>query len=155
MNDESIAISPACDDDYEFSYQVKKAAEGELVRGVFGWDEAVQRDYHMKEWVERRPSVIRSDGNCVGTVALTESHGCIEIGQFFILPEYQNKGIGSSILRRALLKADEGGLVARLAFLVGNRAEALYRRHGFQLVRQTETHCYMERAPRDTSPEAL
>jgi len=38
-------------------------------------------------------------------------------------------------------------MVVELAFLKGNRAESLYTRNGFQLVRQTETYCYTERQP--------
>jgi NAD(P)-dependent dehydrogenase (short-subunit alcohol dehydrogenase family)/GNAT superfamily N-acetyltransferase len=142
-----IEIRPAADDDCEFAYQVKKAAEGELIRRFFGWDEVFQRGFHMREWVERRPGIIRFEGKAIGTVDVREGDGCIDIGRFFIQPEYQNRGIGSSILRQVTRRADEGGLVARLAFLRGNRAEALYGRHGFRLVGQTETHCHMERRP--------
>jgi GNAT superfamily N-acetyltransferase len=151
MNDESIVISAASDDDYEFSYRVKKAAEGDLIGRTFGWDEAFQREFHNRQWTESRPSIIRLDGSAIGTVALAEGDGCVEIGQFFILPEYQNRGIGSSILLRALQRADEVNIVARLTLLSGNRAEALYRRNGFRPVEQTETLVHMERRPRQTS----
>ena len=148
MNPDLIKISQATEDDYEFSYQVKKAAEGELIRQVFGWDEAFQRAFHRKEWTERRPSIIKYDGMPIGTLAAIEGDGRLELGQFFISPEYQNKGIGSFLLQRILQKADEGGKIVQLAFLKGNRAESLYTRNGFQLVRQTETHCFAERQPR-------
>jgi len=147
VDPELIVISPASDDDYEFSFQVKKAAEGELIRSMFGWDEPLQRRLHLREWSAKRPSVIEYDGKHVGTVAVTRGDGYLEVGQFFILPEYQNKGIGSSVLRRILETADEDGLVSRLKFLKGNRAESLYRRHGFALVAEDETFCRMERQP--------
>ena len=148
MKEISTVVTPASDADYEFSFRVKKVAEGDLVRRYFGWDETVQRDFHMKEWTERRPDIIWSCGVRVGTVAVRESGDCIEIGQFFILPEFQNRGLGTVILQEAVQRADERGLVARLAFLNGNRAESLYVRHGFALVAQTETHSFMERKPR-------
>jgi GNAT superfamily N-acetyltransferase len=148
MNDESIALRPAADDELELSYRVKKAAEGELIRRTFGWDEAFQRDFHRKDWTASRPEVIELDGKPIGTVAIIEGDGYIEVGQFFILPEYQSRGIGSVLLGRVLRRADTARLVVRLAFLKGNRAERLYRRHGFELVKQTETYCYMERRPR-------
>jgi len=147
MKEISTAVTPASDADYEFSFRVKKVAEGDVVRRHFGWDETVQRGFHMNEWTERRPDIIWSCGVRVGTVALRESGGFIEIGQFFILPEYQNRGIGTAILQEAVQRADERGLVARLANLVGNRAESLYVRHGFALVARTETHSFMERRP--------
>jgi GNAT superfamily N-acetyltransferase len=142
-----VELRPACAADLEYAYQVKKAAEGDLVRAVFGWDEAVQRDYQKEDFYAKRPSLIVVDGAAVGTVALIETGGWLEIGQFFILPEHQHKGIGSRVLEDALQDADSKHMPARLTYLRGNRAEALYRRYGFTLVGQTETHRYMERAP--------
>lgn len=147
MSDDRIAVYPASDADRDFSYQVKKTAEGDLVRRWFGWDEAVQSDFFANEWIERRPSIIWFEGTPVGTVDVRELEDRMEIGRFFILPEYQNRGIGSTILDEALRRADAQGLVVRLAFLNGNRAASLYRRNGFRLVRRTETHSYMERRP--------
>ncbi|MCK5035427.1 MAG: hypothetical protein KAS73_06015 [Candidatus Sabulitectum sp.] len=49
MNEELIVLSPVTDEDIEFSYQVKKAAEGELILSTFGWDEALQRDFHKRD----------------------------------------------------------------------------------------------------------
>lgn len=147
MIDDQIELVPASDDDYEFSYEVKKTAEGGLIRSVFGWDEAFQRDFHKREWDERRPSIIKFGGTTVGTMAILEGSGHLEVGQFFILPEYQGRGIGSHLLRAVLQRADLENVPVRLAFLQGNRAASLYLRNGFQPVRQTETHCYMERLP--------
>jgi len=94
MNPELIKITQATENDYEFSYQVKKAAEGELIRKVFGWDETFQRTFHRKDWTEKRPNIIRYDGKPIGTLAVIEGDGRLELGQFFILPEHKNKGIG-------------------------------------------------------------
>ena len=124
-----------------------------LIRKTFGWDQAFQRNFHKKDWTEDRPSIMELDGKPIGTVAIVEGDGYIEVGQFFILPEYQNRGIGSVLLRRVLSQADWGTLIVRLAFLKGNHAESLYRRNGFALVKQTETHSYVERRPREISQQ--
>jgi N-acetylglutamate synthase-like GNAT family acetyltransferase len=126
---------------------VKKAAEGDLVRSVFGWDEDFQRDFQRNDFNAKRPSLILLEGKAVGTVAIVECEGYLEVGQLFISPEYQNRGIGSCILERALHQADAKNLPVRLAYLVGNRADRLYRRHGFEVIGQTETHRFMERPP--------
>jgi GNAT superfamily N-acetyltransferase len=152
MSDGSITLSPASDEDMEFSYQVKKAAEGDLIRKTFGWDEVFQRDFHKKDWTQNRPDIIRLDGVPIGTVAIVQGPEYVEVGQFFILPEYQNRGIGSCLLHAVLGAADERGQVVKLAYLRGNRAEALYRRNGFEVVSQTQTHCHAERRPRAIIP---
>lgn len=147
MDEALIVLSPASDADYEFSYQVKKAAEGDLIRKVFGWNEAFQRGFHLKEWLEKRPHIIRYDGVSIGTISVQDIDGSIEIGQFFILPKYQNKGVGSAVLHRVLQRADEEGLPVRLAYLNGSRVASLYSRNGFELVERTETLSRMERQP--------
>jgi GNAT superfamily N-acetyltransferase len=112
---------------------------------MFGWDEEVQRGFHAEAWQQRKPNIITYDGRLIGTIATTESEDCIEIGQFFILPEYQNQGIGTYLLKSVLDKADRLGKTITLKFLKNNRVESLYVRHGFRLVDTSEIFHYMER----------
>ena len=142
-----IKLALATDDDYEFSYQVKKAAEGEYIKRIWRWDESLQRRFHEKDWNENRPAIIKFAGKSIGTLSVVENEEYVQIGQFFILPEFQRKGIGSSLLRNVLEKADDASLVSRVAFLKGNPVESLYERNDFHLVDETETHCFMERKP--------
>jgi GNAT superfamily N-acetyltransferase len=131
----------------EFSYQVKKEAEGEYITHMFDWDEDAQRDFHAKAWQQQKPDIITYDGKLIGTIATIESEDCIEIGQFFILPEYQNRGIGTHLLKSILSKADRLGKNLTLCFLKNNRVKSLYVRNGFRVVDTSETLHYMERKP--------
>ena len=137
-----IKLAPATENDLEFSYQVKKAAEGEYIKKIWGWDESLQRRFHKKAWNENRPAIIKFAGKSIGTLSVVENEKHVQIGQFFILPEYQRKGIGSYLLRGILQKADDSRLVSRVAFLKGNPVESLYKRNDFHLVDETETHCF-------------
>jgi GNAT superfamily N-acetyltransferase len=140
-----IKLIPADETYREFSYQVKKEAEGEYITSMFGWDEAIQRDFHAKAWQEHKPEIITYDGKLIGTIATAENEDCIEIGQFFILPEYQSKGIGTYLLKNILDKADQSGRSVRLKFLKNNPVKSLYVRNGFHVVDTDEILCYMER----------
>ena len=144
-----IKLIPADETYREFSYQVKKAAEGEYITAMFGWDEDVQRSYHTKAWQQRKPAIITYDGKLIGTVATIESEDCIEIGQFFILPDYQNRGIGTYLLKGILDKADQLGKNVTLRFLKNNPVQSLYVRNGFRVVDTSEILYYMERKPVD------
>ena len=140
-----IRLVPGDETYKEFSYQVKKAAEGEYITSMFGWDENVQRSYHSKAWQQQKPDIIIYDGKPIGTIATIESEDCIEVGQFFILPEYQNKGIGTYLLKSILEKADQLGMNVTLRFLKNNPAKSLYVRNGFRIVDTSEILYYMER----------
>lgn len=140
-----IRLVPGDETYKEFSYQVKKAAEGEYITSMFGWDENVQRSYHSKAWQQQKPDIMTYDGKPVGTIATIESEDCIEVGQFFILPEYQNKGIGTYLLKSILEKADRLGKNVTLRFLKNNPVKSLYVRNGFRIVDTSEMLYYMER----------
>ena len=140
-----IRLIPADETHREFSYQVKKAAEGEYITLMFGWEEDVQRDFHARAWQEQKPDIITYDGRLIGTIATIESEDCIEIGQFFILPEYQNKRIGTYLLKSILDRADRSGKNVNLKFLRSNPVKSLYVRNGFRVVDTDEILCYMER----------
>jgi len=140
-----IRLIPADETHREFSYQVKKAAEGYYITSMFGWDEDIQRDFHAKAWQQQKPDIIIYDGKPIGTIATTESEDCIDIGQFFILPDYQNKGIGTHLLNSVLDKADRSGKNVTLKFLKNNPVKSLYVRNGFRVVDTDEILCHMER----------
>jgi GNAT superfamily N-acetyltransferase len=140
-----IKLVPADETHREFSYQVKKAAEGNYITSMFGWEEDVQRDFHARAWQQQKPDIITCDGEPIGTIATIESQDCIEIGQFFMLPDYQNKGIGTYLLKRILDKADRLGKNVTLKFLKNNPVRLLYVRNGFRVVDTGEILYYMER----------
>jgi len=140
-----IKLIPADETHKEFSYQVKKVAEGEYITNMFEWDENVQRDFHVRAWQQKKPDIITYDGKLIGTIATIESEDCIEIGQFFILPDYQNKGIGTHLLKSILDKADQLGKNVTLRFLKNNPVKSLYIRNGFRVVYTSEIMHYMER----------
>jgi len=140
-----IRLIPADETYREFSYQVKKMAEGEYITSMFGWDEDVQRDFHDKAWQQQKPDIITYDGKLIGTIATIETEDCIDIGQFFILPEYQRKGIGTYLLKNILDRADRMSKNVTLKFLKNNPVESLYVRKDFRLVYTSEVAYHMER----------
>lgn len=142
-----IKLIPADETHKEFSYQVKKAAEGGYITLMFGWDENVQRNFHAKAWQRQKPDIITYDGKPIGTIATIESEDSVEIGQFFILPNYQRKGIGTYLLKGILDKADQSGKDVTLRFLKNNPVKSLYIRNGFRVIRTDEILYFMERKP--------
>jgi putative hydrolase of the HAD superfamily len=146
-----IQIIPAEESHREFSYQVKKAAEGDYITQLWGWDEKAQRDFHTSDWQQKRPAIILYDSQPIGTIYILESEDYIEIGQFFIFPEYQNKGIGSHLLKRILDKADQSSRITKIAYLINNPVVSLYKRNGFEITSIHEVYCHMERKPNTTT----
>ena len=145
-----IELVPAGESLREFSYQVKKAAEGDYVKEIFGWDDVQQRAFHSRDWEEKKPLVIYYDGEPIGTIYIGDKEDFIEIGQFFILPEYQNKGIGTHLLKQITDRADRSGIFTKLAYLKNNPVASLYKRHGFEIAQANDLFFFTERSPHNT-----
>jgi ribosomal protein S18 acetylase RimI-like enzyme len=143
----AIRLRPASDQDRRFAYEVKRAALGPHVARVWGWDEEVQQDFHSRDWAVRRPEIVVLDGVDVGTVEFVRGEADYHLGELYLLPEQQRRGIGSRLLRRLLAVADAERLPVRLEVIKINPARRLYERHGFAIRGETETHFQMVRDP--------
>ena len=73
----------------------------------------------------------------MGIVALNDTHKSLHIRQLQIMPKYQRKGIGSSVLTVVKKRALQLCLPITLNVLINNPARGLYLRHGFQVEKKT------------------
>jgi GNAT superfamily N-acetyltransferase len=133
--------------DFELSYGIKKEAIGPHVAKRWGWDNDVQRRIHRERWEQRDFLAICVDGVAIGTVWIGAAGDHWRFGEFYIRPEFQNKGIGSSVLAKVIADADRAQLPVRLEYLKWNPVGALYERHGFRRIAENETSYFMERKP--------
>ena len=141
--------------DYEalrYTFEAKRAAIEPYIVERWGWDEAFQMQTHQARFGEKPFFKIVRDRREVGTVSVMRLSDHVRFGEFYLFPDRQGKGLGTRVLRHCLSLADEQGLPVRLEHLKWNPVGALYRRHGFAVVGETESHWLMERAP--TKPTA-
>ena len=141
-------------EDFEFAFNVKKIAMGPHIRVQWGWDEAFQRQFHADHWKAKKFHRILLDGAAIGTVAIDRHPAHVQFGEFYLLPEYQNRGIGSEVIDAVIRDVERLGIPLRLECLKWNPAVALYRRKGFVTTRETDIHYFMERpSPRRRTPD--
>ena len=138
---------PADESHYDFLFQLKKAAMGPYVKQIWGWDEKIQQKHHAADWQEQRPGIILYGNQPIGSILVTSEDNHNHVGRFYILPEFQNKGIGTHILKDVLVKADKAKQSTTLAVLRINPAISLYKRHGFTVMGSNEHQYLMERKP--------
>ena len=58
--------------------------------------------------------------------------GYYSLDHLYIHPEYQSRGIGSTVLKLLLGKADLKGLTIKVGALRGSDSNRFYQRHGFR-----------------------
>ena len=79
------------------------------------------------------------------SIDVQSSH--LQFGEFYILSRWRNHGQGSEVLCRALSIADDKGLETHIEYLKWNPVASLYRRHGFAVYAENETHYFLKRMP--------
>ena len=139
-----VTTRPATPDDKELLRRIHHDAYRDVVTRQFGpWNEAEQNRWFDKGFVASGLRVIELDGVAVGSIASIDEGDQVFLCGVQILPEYQNRGIGSELVRAELARAKSLGKPLRLQVLRENRARALYERLGFQMTGETEHHFTM------------
>lgn len=130
--------------DYEFLKNVHHQTLKEHVSGIWGWDELEQDKFFSEDFQTGQLHLIEGSGKSVGYLQLNQSPSEIYIVNLLILPEFQNQGLGSQIIKDLIVKAKKMGQSLKLGvFKVNTRAKSLYSRLGFKTYEETKTHYLM------------
>ena len=140
-------LVPYTDEYYNFVYEVKKNAYKKYVEECWGkWDEEAQRKYFDKfiNQVEKDAWIIQLNGVDIGFYnGMNIDDETYEIGNICIIPEYQGKGIGTSVLKD-IIKLHENQNIL-IQYFKQNPVGKLYERLGFVPNGETEFHYQMIR----------
>lgn len=71
-----------------------------------------------------------------------KDNNTFEIGNICVKPEYQNKGIGTAVLKEILFEHKEQNIKLQV-FKINENAIKLYEKMGFEKTDETETHYIM------------
>jgi ribosomal protein S18 acetylase RimI-like enzyme len=127
----AITLRPATSADKQFCFRLHKAAMGDYVTGIWGWDERVQRDFHARAFDPRRWQIIRANGTDVGMLDVERRPDEVYLARIEILPGYQGRGIGTRLIKMLIDEARHSDKAFALDVLANNhRAQALYERLG-------------------------
>lgn len=142
-----VTLRPAKPEDAEFLYYLLKAAMQQYVAQTYGWDELWQQAHFQKNFDPARQQVIVLEGQDIGVIAVERKETEIFLAKIYLLPEYQNRGIGTRLIEALLREAFGQNLPVRLRVLKVNPARRLYERLGFKVIEEADTHYLMEAVP--------
>jgi GNAT superfamily N-acetyltransferase len=149
FKDNLYNMRPYIDNEYhnykEFIYEVKRELYKEYVKKYYGgWKEEEQRKYYEDfiNNVKDDTWIIELNGVNIGFYNGKElSNGIYEIGNICIKEEYQNKGIGTQVLKDIIdLHKDQD---IQIQYFKDNPVGKLYERLGFIKSGETNTHYQM------------
>ena len=115
----------------------------EYVEQIWGWDDAYQEARFFEKFDPLQWQIIIVDDQDVGALQMWREEAEVILGNVQIAPEYQNRGLGSAVIRDILAEAGRDALPVTLCILWVNPAKRLYERLGFAVVAETPTHYKM------------
>ena len=130
-------------DDFEFLWKLHNAALKDYVEQIWGWDEAWQRRDFTEKFNPSEGKIIVADGVDAGFWWTIERETETLLASIRLLPEFQNRGIGTKTIKNLLGKSKNP---IRLQVLkVNHAARRLYLKLGFEIFDETETHFKMRK----------
>ena len=143
------ALRPAQESDYEWLWELKRWTMRSYVEQTWGlWDDALQEEFFRENFSSETVQIISVDGHDAGLLNVERDKGEIFLANLQIHPSFQNRGLGSAVLRELLESASALKLSVRLQVLrVNVGAAKLYLRFGFISYNETSTHLLMRWQP--------
>lgn len=129
-------------------YKMKKENFKWYVKKIYGWDEKKQIEIYKNFINEHRKDmkIIKSNNEIIGvfTNYINENNESV-ISLFYIDKNYQGKGIGTKILKDQLEFDKQNKRNTMLQVYKENPAQFLYKKVGFEIYQETDTHYKMRR----------
>ena len=141
-----VSLRPAVPEDLDFLTHVFLVAlRAPIEAARRRWDEERERAQFQHQLNLPGTQVIAVGTEKVGFVTAIPTGGAIDLHTLCIHPAYQSRGIGSMVTQGIVKSAVAAGRTVTLSVLKTNpRAQALYERLGFSVVRKSEHHAHME-----------
>ncbi len=109
------------------------------------WDSAQMQQGFRASFNPEVHRLIFVGGKPVGILCCEHHAVHIQLEGLFLLPEFQNQGIGSQVLRSVLADAASCAKPVHLRVLaVNTSAQRLYARHGFSVSAVTAERVFMD-----------
>ena len=142
---DKINIRPITKNDYSFGFFVMQETLKEYIEKTWGWNKKIQKNYYRQNFSLKDQYIIELDTIKIGWLKYAENIEKIEIDKIFLLPKYQNKGIGSEIITNLITLGKSKKLSIELQVLKINiKARKFYKKLGFMEYKKTDTHIKMK-----------
>lgn len=146
----NYTLRPAVKGDYDFLYHLIEVCLKEYVDATWGWDDDFQQGYFAEHFDITGCWIILVDGRPAGQITVIAQDQRYFISGIYILPQYQNRGLGSALIQDVLTQARKNGRPVTLQVLKANQpARRLYERLGFVITAEKLTHYAMQWDPNE------
>ncbi|HET9712356.1 MAG TPA: GNAT family N-acetyltransferase, partial [Pyrinomonadaceae bacterium] len=112
------------------------------------WQYQMQKQEYDARYPDARYDVILVDGVPAGRIWVGADETQIRLLDIAVIPEFQNRGVGTYLLRQLI---DEAGLTGKalrhMVFILNENASRFYERLGFKTIEDVGGYLHMEWLP--------
>jgi ribosomal protein S18 acetylase RimI-like enzyme len=141
-----VSIRAATPSDQDWLRQLNRLAYRDVVTQEFGeWDDPAQTEQFDSKLQQAAFRIVELEGRPIAAVWSKEYEDHVYLHELIVLPEFQDRGIGSHILSLEIEQAEALRKPLRLHVLELSRARGLYARNGFVETSRDDAFVDMER----------
>lgn len=140
-----VTYSPVSASDFDALADIRVAAMRESLERVGRFDPVRARERLRASFIPERTWWILIDGAKAGFYSTREAPEGLWLDHLYILPAYQNRGVGGAALREIFALAAGLGATVHVGALKESASNRFYQHHGFVLARETEWDNYYSR----------
>jgi ribosomal protein S18 acetylase RimI-like enzyme len=131
--------------DYAWSWELKRLTMRPYVEATWGvWDDVAQEDFFRHNFRSDLIQIIMVNGRDAGLLHVEREPAELFLANVQIHPAFQNRGLGTAVIKTVLESARALQISVRLQVLKVNRgALRIYERLGFVTFKETPTHFIM------------
>lgn len=157
-NNPGVSTRPVTDADQEFLVGVYASSRAEELAQV-AWDDSqkdafirwqfgLQKQEYFTRFPDARYEVILVDGVPAGRIWVGADDTQIRLLDIALLPEFQNRGAGTYLLKQLIDEATRSGKALRhMVFMLNENASRFYERLGFKTIEDVGGYLHMEWRP--------
>jgi GNAT superfamily N-acetyltransferase len=134
----NISLRAATSADTAFALHLTEACMRTYAEQTWGrWDGRADLDVEFDQ-------IVQLAGRDVGLIGVDRRSNGWFLDKLYLLPAYQNRGLGSRLLLSLIDEAKSAQIALRLTVLEVNPARRFYERHGFVLTHTISPRQHME-----------
>jgi ribosomal protein S18 acetylase RimI-like enzyme len=133
-----IKLRPTQENDFIFAWQLYELLMKPLTEELLPWKEDRQKEVIRKAVKDAQTRIVLVDDEKAGWLQIDESNDHIYIGQIYINPDLQGKGIGRFLIQNIIQQAKADGKALKLSVMKNNPAKAFYERLGFKVAAEDQ-----------------
>ncbi|MFC4277086.1 GNAT family N-acetyltransferase [Achromobacter aloeverae] len=140
-----IIFKPAAAADLEALADLRAEAMRASLERVGRYDPERARQRLRGSWAPAHTWIMEIDGRRAGFYTLRPIEDGLKLDHLYILPAFQDLGLGTRVMRRIAAQADAAGAAVHLGALRDSPSNAFYQRQGYVKTGEDEWDIYYVR----------